>query len=50
MKYEEHVFYYQNAKKEWEEELMLNLNASIEDHKDWCTANNFGVDNFGIDP
>ena len=50
MKDEEYVFHYQNAKKEWEEELMLNPNARIEHHKHWCSANDFGVNNFVIDP
>jgi len=47
---EEHVFYFENAKKEWEEELRINPNSSIEDYKDWCTANNFGINNFSLHP
>ena len=47
---EEHVFYFKNAKREWEEELRINPNSNVEDHKDWCAANNFGVNNFGLHP
>ena len=47
---EEHLFYYENAKQEWEDELRINPDSSIADHKDWCASNNFGVNNFGLHP
>ena len=47
---EEHLFYCENAKQEWEEGLRINPNSSVEDHKDWCAANNYGVNNFGLHP
>ena len=31
---EEHLFYYKNAKQEWEDELRINPDSSIADHKD----------------
>ena len=47
---DEHVIYYKNAKAEWEEELRNNPHCNIEDHKDWCAENNFGFNNFGLNP
>ena len=35
---------------EWECESIVNPEHSIEDHKDWCAENKFGVNNFGLDP
>ena len=47
---EEHKMNYENAKLEWKQELKCNPDCDIEDHKDWCTKNNFGVNNFGLNP
>ena len=46
---EEHVFYYDHEKAEQEEELRNEPNSEAINHKHWCAANNFGVNNFGLD-
>ena len=50
MKDEEHAVCHKNALDEWECELSVNPDYSVEDHKDSCAENNFGVDNFSLHP
>ena len=40
--------HYETAKSELKEELTNNPDFNVEDHKDWCTENNFGVKSFGL--
>ena len=40
---EEHIVCHNNAADEWESELSINAEYSVDDHKDWCAENNFGL-------
>ena len=50
MKYEDYIVYHKNAIDEWEHELSLNAHGSMDNYKDWCAVNNFGVNTFVINP
>ena len=39
--------HYKNTIYEWDYELSINPYYSVEDHKDWCAENNYGVNNSG---
>ena len=41
---------HKNSADEWEHELSINADCSIDNHRDWCAENNFGANNFGFSP
>ena len=50
MTHEEQEDCYENAAQEWEEMKRIDEEASMSDHVDWCSEQNFGVNNFGVHP
>ena len=40
---DERMLHHKNAADEWEHELSVNADCSVDNHKDWRAENNFGL-------